>query len=73
LTLASKMDIGSPSGQQARDAAFGAGRELVAQAHVGEGAAHHDFVVAAARAVAVEVGGLDAVLGEVFSGGPLAS
>ncbi len=56
-------------GQQARDAAFGAGRELVAQAHVGEGAAHHDFVIAAARAVGVEVGRLDAVLGEVFSGG----
>jgi hypothetical protein len=55
-------------GQQARDAAFGAGRELVAQAHVGEGAAHHDFVIAAARAVAVEVGRLDAVLGKIFSG-----
>ena len=49
--------------EQARDAAFGAGRELVAQADVGEGAAHHDFVVAAARAVGVEVGGLDAVCG----------
>ena len=42
--------------EQAGDAALGAGRELVAQAHVGEGAAHHDFVIAAARAVGVEVG-----------------
>ena len=56
-------------GEQAGDAAFGAGGELVAQADVGEGAAHHDFVVAAARAVGVEVGGLDAVVGEVLAGG----
>ncbi len=49
--------------EQARDAAFGAGRELVAQAHVGERAAHHDFVIAAARAVGVEVRGLHAMLG----------
>ena len=63
------MDICFAFGKEARDAALGAGRELVAQAHVGEGAAHHDFVIAAARAVGVEVGRLDAVLGEVFSGG----
>ena len=55
-------------GEQAGDAALGAGGELVAQADVGEGAAHHDFVVAAAGAVAVEVGGLDAVVGEVLAG-----
>src|ERR1035438_1667649 len=50
-------------GQQARDAAFGAGRELVAQAHIGESAADHDFMIAAARAVAVEVRRLDTVIG----------
>ena len=42
-------------GQVARDAALGAGRELVPQAHVGERAAHHHLVVAAPRAVGVEV------------------
>ncbi len=56
-------------GEQAGDAAFGAGGEFVAQADVGEGAADHDLVVAAAAAVAVEVGGLDAVVGEVLAGG----
>ena len=63
---ASKTLVTSPSGGEvARDAALGAGRELVAQADVGEGAADHDLVVAAARAVGVEVALLDAVLGEV--------
>ena len=42
-------------GQVAGVRAFALGHELVAQADVGEGAAHHDFVVAAARAVGVEV------------------
>ena len=56
-------------GEQAGDAAFGAGGEFVAQADVGEGPANHDFVVAAAAAVAVEVGGGDAVGGEILPGG----
>ena len=43
-------------GQLQRDAALGARRHQVADADVGERAAHHDLVVAAARAVAVEVG-----------------
>jgi hypothetical protein len=34
---------------------------VVADADVGEGAAHHHFVVAAPRAVLVEVGDADAV------------
>ncbi len=34
-------------GQQARDAAFRSRRELVAQAHIGKGAAHHHLVIAA--------------------------
>ena len=55
-------------GEVAGDAALGAGRELVAQADVGERAADHDLVVAAARAVGVEVTLLDAVLGEVATG-----
>jgi hypothetical protein len=42
---------------------------VVLDADVGEGAAHHHFVVAAARAVLVEVGHGDAVLGQVFAGG----
>ena len=46
-------------------AALGAGRQLVAQPDVGERAADHHLVVAAARAVGVEVPLLDAVLGEV--------
>src|SRR5271155_4833098 len=43
--------------------------ELVAQADIGEGAADHYLVIAAARTVGVEVGGLDAVLLQIFSGG----
>jgi hypothetical protein len=38
-----------------RDAAFDARGHVVLDADVGEGAAHHDFVVAAAGAVAVEL------------------
>ena len=41
----------------------------VLDAHVGEGAAHHHLVVAAARAVAVEVGDGHAVLLQVLAGG----
>ncbi len=51
------------------DAAFGAGGEEIFQADVGEGAAGHDAVVAAAGAVLVEVDGADAVLHQVFAGG----
>jgi hypothetical protein len=50
-------------------AAFGAGQHLVLDADIGEGAAHHDFVVAAARAVAVEVLLQHLVLAEIFAGG----
>ena len=46
------MNICSPSGRCRVSAAFGAGRKLVAQADVGQRAAHHHFVIAAARAVA---------------------
>ncbi len=42
--------------------------EEVADADVGEGSAHHDFVAAAARAVEVEVLFLDAVGDEVRAG-----
>ena len=52
----------------ARDAAFDAGNEQVLQAHVRERAAHHHFVIAAARAVLVEVARGDAVLLEVLRG-----
>ena len=55
-------------GQVRRPRALRAGHELVAQAHVRERAAHHHLVVAAPRAVRVEVGALDAVLDEVGAG-----
>src|SRR5690606_35440703 len=45
------------------------GGDLVADADVGEGAAGHDAVVAAARAVAVEVLLLDALAEEVLAAG----
>ena len=48
-----------------------AGDEQVAQAHVRERAAHHHLVVAAARAVGVEVLALDAVLAQVLARGRL--
>ena len=51
------------------DAAFGAGGHQVLDADVGKGAAGHDAVVAAARAVAVEVLESDAVIQQIFSGG----
>jgi hypothetical protein len=34
-------------GQQARNAALGARRQLIPQPHIGEGTAHHNFMVAA--------------------------
>ena len=46
-------------------AALGTGRQLVANADVGERAAMHDSVVAASRTVAVEVAGVDAVFDQV--------
>src|SRR5580698_5035642 len=54
-------------GQVASEAAFDID-QFVAQADVGEGAADHDFVIAAARAIGVEVGGLDASFLQIFSG-----
>ena len=54
-------------GQMPRDAAFGAGGELVADADVGERAAGHHAVVAAAGAVAVEVRRLDAERHQVLA------
>src|ERR1700684_1125844 len=55
--------------EKAPDATLSARSELIAQADVGEGPADHDFVIATTRAVGVEVGGFDAVIGEVFSRG----
>ena len=54
------MLISSPSGQMPCDATFGAGGHQIADANVGERAARHHAVVAAACAVAVEVVRLDA-------------
>src|SRR4051812_10308383 len=52
-----------------RHAPFGAGGEEVANANVRERAADHHAVVAAAAAVAVEIGGLNAMLHQIFAGG----
>src|SRR5690606_24630954 len=56
-------------GEVLGDAALDVRGDLVADADVGEGAAHHDFVVAAAGAVAVEVQRVDAVVGQILTGG----
>ncbi len=48
-----------------REASLGAGREPVAQPDVGERAAHHHLVVAPARAVRVELGGLHPLRHEI--------
>ena len=55
-------------GEVARVAALDAVEELVLQADVRERAADHDLVVAATRAVGVEVLAVDAVLGQVLTG-----
>ena len=55
------------------DASLGAGCELVAQANVGKGSAHHDVVISTARAVGVEVGRDDPLALQVFSGGTFCS
>src|SRR5918992_3112557 len=48
-----------------RPRTLGVGRELVAKTYVGERPPHHHLVVAATRAVAVELALLDAVVDEV--------
>ena len=63
------MLICSFVGQIARDAALGARRQEISKADVGERPSHHDFVVAAAAAVAVEVTWRDAVVLQVLRGG----
>ena len=50
-------------------AAFPVRGHFIANADVGEGAAHHYFVVAAPGAVGVELGHIDAVLLQVLPGG----
>src|SRR5581483_4124666 len=54
-------------GQVAGEAALALGDHLVAQSNIGERPAHHHFVIAAARAVGIEVPGLHAVRDQVFS------
>ena len=58
-------------GLQFREAAFLAVRHFVFDAHVREGAAHHDAVVPAAGAVGVEFFAGNAALRQVFPGGRL--
>ena len=49
--------------------AFGAGCQLVAQAHIGKGAAHHDLVVAASGSVGIEILRFHAVVLQVAGRG----
>src|SRR5690606_12659675 len=51
------------------DAAFDTRHHFVLDTDVGEGAAHHDFMVAPARAVGVEVLLRDAVFQQILAGG----
>ena len=55
--------------QVARPAAFGPGGELIAEADVGQRAAHHHFMVAAARAVGIEILRLHALRDQVAARG----
>ena len=55
----------SPRRMMDRVAAFGAAHHLVPDADIGEGAAHHHFVIAAARAVGIEIRDRDAVFEQV--------
>ena len=60
------LAVGPVLGQAAlRDVAVGALQHEVLDADVGEGAAHHHLVIAAPRAVLVEVGRADLMLAEV--------
>ncbi len=52
-------------------AALGARREQITEADVRECTAHHHFVIAAARAVGIEILGLDAVRDQIFSRGTI--
>ena len=51
------------------DAAFDAGHHLVLDADIGEGAAHHHFVIAAPCAIGVEIARRHLVLDEIEAGG----
>ena len=57
------VDRGHVAGREERgEAPLGPGRQLVAEPDVGEGASHHDLVVASARPVRVEIGRRHTVL-----------
>jgi len=51
-----------------RIAAFYPVEHLILDADIGEGAAHHDLMIAAARAIGVELVRADLALGKIFSG-----
>ena len=50
-----------------RDAAFNAGHHLVLDADIGEGAAHHHFVMAAPRPVGIEINPLHPVRAQILA------
>ena len=54
-------------GQEARNSAFRARSKFVPQPHIGEGAAHHHFMIAAPRAVGIKVPRLDAVRRQIHA------
>ena len=49
------------------DTAFGAWYQLVAQADVGEGAAHHDFVISAPCAILIKINLLHTLAQKIFT------
>ena len=63
------LAVGPMLGETAfRDIAVRASQHEVLDADVGESAAHHHLMVAAPRAVLIEIGGTHLMLGQIFSG-----
>ena len=65
---ASKIVVLLAVRQMCREAALDAGHQQILEADIGEGPAHHHFVIAAAGAVGIEILGLDAVGDQITAG-----
>jgi hypothetical protein len=59
--FAARFTLSGVEGEVQRDVALAAGHQPVPQPDIGERAAHHHLVVAAPRAVGIEIAALDAV------------
>ena len=59
--------VRSPSGRWIGDAALDSRHQQVLEPDIGEGAAHHDLVIAAPRAVGVEVARLHAMSDQILA------